>query len=162
MGRIETFSSAIILARDELFDRSDPGSPTELAFFGRTYTGRIAVLDGLLVQPRYSPRQMGLVVVRERIGDPNAYVDRLPRRSTLRTENGGRRMWLGGHEGNMEEGILKVNIGSAAFRGYDITPIEPPDTLRAHGMAVAYANTHIETMITENIDLGAAPITTTP
>ncbi|HEV7454923.1 MAG TPA: hypothetical protein VGO07_06725 [Candidatus Saccharimonadales bacterium] len=144
MRHIEMFSAAIIGTSGKLFQ---PGAKTELAFFGRTYTGRIAVLDGQLAEPCYSARRMGLVVVRERIGDPNAYIDRLPLYCTLRNENGGRSMWLGGHEGNMEEGILELNVGCAAFKGYDIVPVEPPDTLAAHGMAVAYANTPIETML---------------
>jgi hypothetical protein len=160
MRHIETFSSAVILAKMSLFDPLRPGEqdvPTQLAFFGRDYSGRIAVLDGPLAEPQYRAQRMGLVVVRERIGDPNAYVDRAPLDCTLRSESGGRKLWLTHHGGNTDEGILEINIGNAAFNGYDITPSEPPDTLAINGLAIAYANTPIEAMMANTAKQAAVP-----
>jgi hypothetical protein len=135
--RIDNFSSAVILGH---LDHFEPGSKPELAFYGLGADGtHLAVLDGHLAGRETYNTALGLVVVRESL-DGRAYFDRVPNDSSLRTEQGGRSMWLSDHRGEIASGILVVNAGNAAMNGAEIMPIEPSATLAAFGMSEAYAN----------------------
>jgi hypothetical protein len=137
--RLDAFSTAVLVGLPLHFE---PDTQPELAFFGMDVetAGRIAVLEGHLVERRRRASAAGLVVVRESF-DGRAYFDRVPLDSTLRTEDGGRALWLGNHRGEMPDGILRISAGHAALNDVIIEPIEPTTTLAAFGMDIAYANT---------------------
>jgi hypothetical protein len=136
--RLDSFSTAVIVGAAEHFA---PDTKPQLAFFGidETTAGRVAVLDGQLVERERCASAAGLVVARESF-DGRTYFDRVPLDCTLRTENGGRAMWLSHHRGEMPEGILRVSAGHAALNGIGIEAVDPTTTLTAFGMGEAYAN----------------------